>query len=75
MLLRNLLRTDPEWVGVTARLEGVASHPEDDLILATAISAEVEYLVTGDKQLLAHDGYRRLRIIAPREFLDIIQTP
>lgn len=56
-------------------VQGVAPHPEDDLILATAFSAEVGFLVTGDKQLLARDGFRQLRIVTLREFLGLIQTP
>src|SRR5688572_28482203 len=30
-------------VPLTATIVGVATHPEDDLVLATAISAEAEY--------------------------------
>ncbi|MGB3306662.1 MAG: putative toxin-antitoxin system toxin component, PIN family [Thermomicrobiales bacterium] len=58
---------------VTVNVEGVASHPEDDLILATALSAHVDYLVTGDKQLLARDGYEGLRIVSPRDFLGLFE--
>ena len=31
----------------------IRNHPEDDLIMATAISAAAHYLVTGDTQLQA----------------------
>jgi len=58
---------------VTVNVEGVASHPEDDLILARALSAQVDYLVTGDKQLLARDGYEGLRIVSPRDFLGLFE--
>ncbi len=54
-------------------VQGAASHPEDDLVLATALSANVDVLVTGDKQLLVRDGYKNLRIMTPRAFLDILQ--
>jgi len=64
-------RADHATIAVT--VEGVASHPEDDLILATALSAQVDYLVTGDKQLLARDGYEGLRIVSPRAFLDLLE--
>lgn len=39
-------------VPLTVSVQGVASHPEDDLVLATALSGHAEYLVTGDRQLL-----------------------
>jgi putative PIN family toxin of toxin-antitoxin system len=36
---------------ITISVRGVATHPEDDLILATALSAKANYLVTGDAKL------------------------
>ncbi|MBI4310879.1 MAG: putative toxin-antitoxin system toxin component, PIN family [Chloroflexi bacterium] len=50
----------------------VASHPEDDLILAAAVSARVDYLVTGDKQLQLLGSYEGVAILSPREFLDLL---
>ena len=67
--LRYLVDTS-EIVEVTDVVTGVASHREDDRILATAVLGEVEFLVTGDKQLLALNEYRGVRIITPREFVD-----
>ena len=57
-------------VEITSVIPGVATHPEDDLVLATAVLGEVEFLVTGDKQLLALSEYRGVRIITPREFVE-----
>jgi len=69
----DVLRTYGVKITLTVTVEGVASHPEDDLILATALSAQVDYLVTGDKQLLARDGYEGLSIVSPRAFLDLLE--
>jgi len=57
-------------VPISVAVHDVATHPEDDLILATALSAQANYLVTGDAQLQAPAAYRGLPIISPREFLD-----
>lgn len=46
-----LLQEEAIWTPVTAPVSGVATHPEDDQILAAAVSAKAEYLVTGDKKL------------------------
>jgi predicted nucleic acid-binding protein len=46
-----LLRQEAVLVPLTATVSGVAPHSEDDLILATAVSARVDYLVTGDRRL------------------------
>lgn len=71
--LLQVLNKHADHVTITVTVEGVASHPEDDLILATALSAHVDYLVTGDKQLLARDWYEGLRIVSPRDFLGLFE--
>jgi predicted nucleic acid-binding protein len=48
---------------------GVASHPEDDVVLATALSGSAQYLVTGDHGLLELRTYRDLIIVSVHEFL------
>ena len=59
---------------ITADVSGVATHPEDDLILATAVSGEVDYLVTGDRKLQGLHAYEGVRIVSPREFLNVLST-
>lgn len=54
---------------------GVASHPEDDLILATAVGGRAGFLVTGDKQLLRLGSFRGVTIITPRDVLDRLGEP
>ena len=41
------------YVSVTITVQGIATHAEDDLVLATAVSGNADYLVTGDKGLLS----------------------
>lgn len=52
----------------------VATHPEDDLILATAVAGNAEYLVTGDRQLLALGTYEGVRIVSAAEFLAVLEA-
>lgn len=54
---------------ITVDVAGVASHPEDDPILAAAVSAKVDCLVTGDKQLLERGVYAGVYLLSPRQFL------
>ncbi len=56
-------------IPITAMVRGVAAHPEDDLILATAVSARAHYLVTGDRQLQALGSYQRVSILSPSDFV------
>jgi uncharacterized protein len=70
--VRDFLESRPVLVPITAIAEGVASHPEDDLILATAVSAQAGYLVTVDRQLLALGQYQGVQVVTPRDFATIL---
>jgi putative PIN family toxin of toxin-antitoxin system len=62
--VRILLEEKATLTVVSRQVQGVARHPEDDLILATALSGAADYLVTGDAQLLKlqeHEGVRIVR--------------
>lgn len=54
-------------------LEPIATHPEDDLILRAAVSADVDFLVTGDIALQKLGIVRRVTIVSPRAFLSVLQ--
>ncbi len=41
---------------------------DDDNVLACAVKAAAEYLVTGDKDLLHMKTFKGIRIVTPREF-------
>lgn len=45
--------------------------PKDNHILATALSAQAEVLITGDQDLLVLDNFRGIRIMKPTDFLNI----
>ena len=57
---------------MTVPVAGVATHPEDDVILATALSAQAPYLVTGDRQLQQRGSYGGTRLLSPRQFLAVL---
>ncbi len=69
---RLLLAADP--VTELPDLSGaVPLDPKDDQIVATAVAAKADYLVTGDrKHLLALGAYEGIRIVKPRAFLDLL---
>jgi putative PIN family toxin of toxin-antitoxin system len=50
----------------------VCSDPDDDLVLATALAAQAEMIVTGDEDLLVLKQYAGIRILSPRQFLEHI---
>lgn len=69
-----LLRTRAMRVRELPRVEGVATHPEDDLILAAAVGARANYLVTGDAQLQRLGGYAGVAIVGPGAFLALLEA-
>jgi uncharacterized protein len=71
------------WVVLTLlaeRIEGdlpeiraVPADSKDDMVVATAVAAGADYLVTGDRRhLLPLGTYQGIQIITPREFLDLM---
>ncbi len=70
-----LLQDEAIITPITSRVSRVATHPEDDLIIATAISAKTDYLVTGDGALLRRvaNSYQGLKLISPSDFLSILK--
>jgi len=62
----------PARVEPDAKVRGIAPDLEDDLVLGTAVAASAEFLVTGDKGLLAIGDYRGVRIVTAGEFLDVL---
>ncbi len=57
---------------LTVSVSGIATHPEDDLVLATAVSASADVLVSGDRQLLKLGSFEGVRILSPRDFLQFL---
>ena len=66
------LRTQARIQPITVHVAGIAAHPEDDLVLATAQSGGAKYLVTGDKPLLERGAFRDTRILSPRSFIELL---
>jgi uncharacterized protein len=54
---------------ITVSVRGIASHSEDDMILATAVSANADYLVTGDTKLQHIRTYKGVTILSPKQFV------
>jgi putative PIN family toxin of toxin-antitoxin system len=52
----------------------VPGDPDDSPILRAALAASVDYLVTGDAQLLALSPVEGVQIIALAEYLEILQS-
>jgi putative PIN family toxin of toxin-antitoxin system len=67
-----LLRRRSLITPITVEVTKAASHAEDDLVLAAAVSAHADYLVTGDAALLELASFHGIAIKSPREFVDVL---
>jgi putative PIN family toxin of toxin-antitoxin system len=50
----------------------IAADPDDDHVLACAVIAGAELIVSGDSHLLGLGSYQRIRIVAPAEAVAIL---
>ena len=58
-------------VKVTGTLTGICRDPKDDFLLECAAVGRANAIVTGDKDLLALNPFRKIRILTPRQYLDL----
>lgn len=58
----------PDASGVVVR------DPSDDMIVACALAAGAEYIVTRDKDLLSLGQYQGIAMIAPEAFLHVLRA-
>ena len=54
-------------------VRNIAPDAEDDLVLGTAVAASADFLVTGDKGLLAIGTYGSVRIVTAEVFLQALE--
>jgi putative PIN family toxin of toxin-antitoxin system len=50
----------------------ICRDPDDDEVLAVAIAAEAEMILTGDKDLLVLKQFQGIRILSPRQFVELL---
>ncbi|MGH6904393.1 MAG: putative toxin-antitoxin system toxin component, PIN family [Geminicoccaceae bacterium] len=59
-----------EWATITGVVHA-CRDPDDDKFLETAINGEAGWIVTGDADLLTLDPFDGVRILTPRDFLEM----
>ena len=69
-----LLRAAAEQIAeIETPIPVVSRDPDDDYVLAYALVGNADYLVTGDKDLLALEGLiAGLEIVTPAQFVEIL---
>ena len=54
------------------RLPGATRDSKDDAVVACAVEGKADYIVSGDQDLLALGEYESIRVMTPRQFVEII---
>ncbi|HEX8221142.1 MAG TPA: putative toxin-antitoxin system toxin component, PIN family [Chloroflexia bacterium] len=67
-----LLQIGEQIPPVREEVDAVSRDPRDTYLLAYAVVAQADYLVTGDMDLLVLDPVGPVRIVRPADFLDIL---
>ena len=52
----------------------IVRDPDDDMVIACALAAHADYLVTRDKDLLALASHKGVIIMTPEAFLGLLRT-
>jgi len=52
---------------------GVCRDPDDDQILSCAVDAKVDYLVSGDSDLLELQEFQGIKIVSPKAFESLFE--
>lgn len=63
-----------EWVRVRSSLSVIKQDPADDRFLACALDGRADWIVTGDRHLLALKEFNGIRIGPPSEFLKVLRS-
>ena len=54
------------------KVKAIKEDPSDDKILECALSCNADYIVSGNWHLLELETYKGVKIIKPKEFLDLV---
>ena len=67
------VRLDSELVEVTQQINAVERDPDDNSVLACAVQAGADYVVSGDPHLVDLLTYQGIPILTPSAFLAVLE--
>jgi putative PIN family toxin of toxin-antitoxin system len=54
----------------SSRFKVISEDPDDDVVLNTAYNGKADYIITGDKHLLALKEFKRIKIVTVTQMLE-----
>jgi putative PIN family toxin of toxin-antitoxin system len=67
--LTSLMRKS-KIVTPSSRFKVISEDPDDDVVLNTAYNGKADYIITGDKHLLALKEFKRIKIVTVTQMLE-----
>ena len=72
--IRAELEINWEMIEPIALAKSVCRDKDDDWILAAALTGNAEIIVSGDKDLLVLKEFHGIKILSPRQFLELLNA-
>jgi len=72
LILREEILPFFEVMEVRDKVTGICRDPADDKFISCAVSAGADFIVTGDKDLMAVKRYRSVKIVSASDFLKMM---
>ena len=69
----SLLRILSQVITPLPKIKAVVRDPNDDMVIACAVKARAQYIVTRDKDLLDLGSYQQITIISPEGFMQVLK--
>ena len=60
-------------IGQLPEISVIERDPKDDMIIACAVAASANYIVSRDKDLLDLGKYQDIQIVAPENFMQMLR--
>jgi putative PIN family toxin of toxin-antitoxin system len=70
--LRELLEKDAFWI-IPEEKVFICRDIEDNIVLECALAGKVDFIVTGDKDLLSLKKFKSILIITPKKFIKLLR--
>ena len=62
------LKDQTQWVNPECEIVENLRDPNDQMVIATALSGDADYLITGDRDMLILKKIKKTVILSPRDF-------
>ena len=74
-LFISLLLRKSTVTSVSGNLKVILKDPDDNIVLLTAVNGKADYIISGDKHLLALRKFEGIEVVTISQMLEILRVP